>query len=60
MVHQYREKFDPSTHNKLKKDQLTEYKKEQIKQEIGKQKLDEIVESLLSTGIISINDLEKH
>lgn len=50
--HLYRAKHDPSDHTSLKKGRISFYKKEQQLMEDGKEKLDNIIESLISAGMM--------
>lgn len=52
----YRIKYDPKNNIELKEDNLEYYKEEQQKLEQDKQKYDDILETLLSQGIINEED----
>lgn len=55
-----REKFDPNDHNKLKHDQLERYKMDQMKLEKNKKKMDNIIESLVSGGVLTEDEVKSH
>jgi hypothetical protein len=56
--YKYRIKYNPSSHNKLKKDKISYYKREQKKMENDKEKVDVIIESLINKGIFEKSELE--
>lgn len=56
--YKYRIKYDPSDHNKLKKDKISYYKREQRKMEDDKEKTDAIIEDLVNKGIFDKEELE--
>lgn len=57
--YKYRVSYTPSNHNKLKKDKIEFYKKEQKKAEQGKDKVDTIIASLVDDGILEENEIEE-
>ncbi len=56
--YKYRIKYDPSDHNKLKKDKISYYKREQKKMDNDREKTDAIIEDLVNKGIFDKDELE--
>ena len=56
-VYKYRVQFDPKDHDKLKHDKIKYYKAQQKKEEDGKQKMDSILETLVTDGIFNEDEL---
>jgi hypothetical protein len=52
-VYKYRMQYDPKNHDDLKEDKIKYYKEQQKKEEVGKQKRDDILESLANDGIMN-------
>lgn len=57
--YQFKLKFTPSDHNDLKIDNIEYYKNEQKKMEDGKQKLDDLIDSLVSHGLLPDEEIKK-
>jgi hypothetical protein len=57
--YKYRVSYTPSNHNKLKKNKIEFYKKEQKKSEQGKDKVDTIIASLVDDGILDEDEIEQ-
>ena len=55
-VYKYRIQYDPGDHDKLKQDKVKYYKRQQKKEEEGKQKMDSIMD-LISDGIFDKDEL---
>ncbi len=58
-AYKFRIKHTPSDHSDLKQDNLDYYKDEQKKLEKDKQKVDEIIESLVSIGVLDEEEIKK-
>jgi hypothetical protein len=56
-VYKYRVQYDPKSHDKLKDDKIKYYKELQKKEEEGKQKMDAILETLVSDGIFDKDEI---
>ncbi|QKF94049.1 hypothetical protein QKU48_gp0591 [Fadolivirus algeromassiliense] len=56
-VYKYRVQYDPNDHDKLKENRVKYYKEQQKKEEEGKQKIDNIFETLVNDGIFDKNEL---
>lgn len=57
--YKYRMNYDPKNHDSLKQDKIKYYKEQQKKEEEGKQKLDGILETLISDGIFDKEELNE-
>jgi hypothetical protein len=57
--YKFRIKYDPADFETLKKDQISYYKKEQFKLEKDKKRVDDIIDSLMSTGIFSNDEIKQ-
>lgn len=55
----YRLKYDPSDFNDMKKDRVEYFKKQQQKLEKDKEKIDNIIESLINAGELDEEDIKK-
>jgi hypothetical protein len=55
----YRLKYDPSDFNDMKKDRVEYFKKQQKKLEKDKEKIDNIIESLINAGELDEDDIKK-
>lgn len=57
--YKYRVAYNPSDHDKLKKDKIEYYKREQKKAEAGKEKVDTIINSLIDDGMLDEDEIQK-
>jgi hypothetical protein len=57
--YKYRIKYNPSDHVQMKKDKITYYKKEQRKLDNNRKRKDVMIESMMETGILNREELEK-
>ncbi|CAH6421800.1 Hypothetical protein KVN_LOCUS487 [uncultured virus] len=55
----YKEQYNPSDHNDLKNDRINYLKKEQLKLEENKGKLENIIESLINEGMFDREEIQK-
>lgn len=55
--YKYRVNYKPSDHEELKQDRINYFKKEQKKMEANKEKLDNIIETLINEGIFSEEEI---
>jgi hypothetical protein len=53
----FRVRYEPSDHTKLKKDKISYYKRAQKKMEDGKDKHDNIIETLINDGTLDENEI---
>jgi hypothetical protein len=56
-VYKYRVKHNAKDHSNLKEDKIAYYKKQQKKEEVGKKKLDILLDTLVSDGIFDKDEL---
>ena len=57
--YKYRVKYEPSDHNQLKNNNINYLKQEQQKLEENKEKLDNIIDSLINNGIFNEDELQE-
>ena len=58
-VYKYRVQYNPKDHGNLKEDKIKYYKELQKKEEAGKKKIDNILETLINDGIFEKDEVDK-
>jgi len=57
--YKYRQAYNPSDHNEMKKDRIDRLKKDQMKMEADREKVDSILEVLLDDGDLEDDDIKE-